>query len=57
MTEEEYYEEHLRKAHLKQLSEESKLQALREIKDDLKEIKDGMMVLNYFGEEIKLEIQ
>lgn len=39
MTEEEYCEEYMRKAYMKELSEEAKLQALREIKEELKEIK------------------
>lgn len=40
MTEEEYYEEYMRKAYIKELSEEKKLQAISEIKEDLREIKD-----------------
>lgn len=40
--EEEYCEEYMRKAYIKELSEEKKLQALREIKEDLKAIKDTL---------------
>lgn len=51
MTEEEYCEEYMRKAYIKELSEEAKLQALSEIKEDLSEIKDTLQKMQ---EDIKL---
>lgn len=48
MTEEEYCEEYMRKACVKELAEEAKLQALREIKEDLKEIKDTLSKMQVY---------
>lgn len=46
--EEEYCEEYMRKAYIKELSEEKKLQALREIKEDLSEIKDTLSKMQVY---------
>lgn len=52
MEDEEYTleecEEYMRKAYMKELSEEAKLQALREIKEDLREIKDTLTKMQVY---------
>ena len=53
MTEEEYCEEYMRKACIKELAEEAKFEAISEIKEDLIEIKDTMKKMQEYIKRIE----